>query len=81
MPLLEVPGLVAHLFRHQAGRLVALLTRALGARHLQLAEDVVQDALIAALHTWPMHGVPDNPPAWLLQVAGGFSVDEIARGR
>ena len=75
----EVPGLVAHLFRHQAGRLVALLTRALGARHLQLAEDVVQEALIAALHTWPMHGVPDNPPAWLLQVARRRAVDVLRR--
>lgn len=77
----EVPGLVAHLFRHQAGRLVALLTGALGARHLQLAEDVVQDALIAALHTWPIRGVPDNPPAWLLQVARRRAIDVLRRHR
>lgn len=77
----EVPGLVAHLFRHQAGRLVALLTRALGARHLQLVEDVVQDALIAALHTWPIRGVPDNPPAWLLQVARRRALDVLRRDR
>lgn len=77
----EVPGLVAHLFRHQAGRLVALLTRALGARHLQLAEDVVQEALIAALHTWPIRGVPDNPPAWLLQVARRRAIDVLRRDR
>jgi RNA polymerase sigma-70 factor (ECF subfamily) len=77
----EVPGLVAHLFRHQSGRLVALLTRALGARHLQLAEDVVQEALIAALHTWPLRGVPDNPPAWLLQVARRRAIDVLRRDR
>ena len=81
MPTQEVPGLVAHLFRHQAGRLVALLTGALGARYLQLAEDVVQDALIAALHTWPMRGVPDNPPAWLLQVARRRAIDVLRRDR
>lgn len=81
MATTEVPGLVAHLFRHQAGRLVALLTRALGARHLQLAEDVVQDALIAALHTWPIRGVPDNPPGWLLQVARRRAIDVLRRDR
>lgn len=77
----EVPGLVAHLFRHQAGRLVALLTRSLGPGHLQLAEDVVQDALLAALHTWPTRGVPDNPPAWLLQVARRRAIDVLRRDR
>lgn len=77
----EVPGLVAHLFRHQAGRLVAVLTRALGSRHLQLAEDVVQDALLTALHTWPLRGVPDNPPAWLLQVARRKALDALRHDR
>lgn len=76
-----VPGLVAHLFRHQAGRLVAVLTRALGAGHLDLAEDVVQDALVAALRVWPIHGVPDNPPAWLLQVARRKAIDQLRRTR
>lgn len=75
----EVPGLVAHLFRHQSGRLVAVLTRALGSRHLPLIEDVVQEALLAALHTWPLHGVPDNPPAWLLQVARRRALDVLRR--
>lgn len=77
----EVPGLVAHLFRHQSGRLVALLTRALGARHLHLAEEVVQEALVAALQTWPVRGVPANPPAWLLQVARRKAIDLLRRDR
>ncbi|GMV22025.1 MAG: RNA polymerase sigma24 factor [Acidimicrobiia bacterium] len=76
-----VSGLVAHLFRHQAGRLVAVLTRALGAGHLDLAEDVVQDALVSALRVWPIHGVPDNPPAWLLQVARRKAIDQLRRTR
>jgi RNA polymerase sigma-70 factor, ECF subfamily len=76
----EVSGLVAHLFRHQSGRLVALLTRAFGARHLSLAEDAVQEALVAALHTWPLRGVPDNPPAWLLQVSRRKALDVLRRG-
>ncbi len=81
MPTEVVPALVAHLFRHQAGRLVAVLTRALGATHLALAEDAVQDALVSALRLWPVHGVPDNPPAWLLQVARRKAIDHLRRSR
>ena len=76
-----VAGLVDHLFRQQAGRLVALVAAALGPRHLDLAEEVVQDALVTALHTWPHRGIPDNPPAWLLQVARHRAVDAIRRRR
>ena len=76
-----VAGLVDHLFRQQAGRLVALVAAALGPRHLDLAEEVVQDALVTALHTWPHRGIPDNPPAWLLQVARNRAVDAIRRRR
>ncbi len=76
-----VPGLIDHLFRQQAGRLVALVAAALGPRHLDLAEEVVQDALVSALHTWPHRGIPDNPPAWLLQVARHRAVDAIRRRR
>lgn len=76
-----VAGLIDHLFRQQAGRLVALVAAAVGPRHLDLAEEVVQDALVTALHTWPHRGIPDNPPAWLLQVARNRAVDAIRRRR
>lgn len=71
--------MVEHLFRHQSARLVAALTRVFGSRHLQLAEDVVQDALIKALQVWPFQGVPDNPAAWLMQVAKRRALDLIRR--
>ena len=54
-------ALVDHLFRKQAGQMVATLTRALGSRHLSLAEDAVQDALTTAMQQWPFRGVPENP--------------------
>ena len=55
------PGLlVEHLFRHQAGRMVARLTRLLGPARVGLAEDTVQEAMVRALQTWPYQGVPDN---------------------
>ena len=53
--------LVDHLFRHQAGQMVAWLTRIFGPAHLELAEEVVQDALVKALQQWPFAGIPENP--------------------
>lgn len=70
-----------HVFRHEAARLRASLVRAFGARHIDLAEDVVQDALVEALKHWRFHGVPDNPGAWLLSVARRRAIDELRRDR
>ncbi len=71
--------LVDHLFRRQAGLLVSTLTRILGPRHLSLAEDVVQEALVKALQQWPHSGVPANPSAWLIQVARNRALDVLRR--
>jgi RNA polymerase sigma-70 factor (ECF subfamily) len=71
----EVSGLVAHCFRHEAGRLVALIARRFGTRRLALAEDAVQDALVQALRTWPFRGIPDEPVGWLRRVAMRRAVD------
>ena len=75
----DVPGLVDHLFRREAGRMIAALTRAFGPENLDLAEDVVQEALIQALRTWPFRGVPDQPAAWLIQVAKNRALDLLRR--
>ncbi|MEM1177779.1 MAG: sigma-70 family RNA polymerase sigma factor [Acidobacteriota bacterium] len=75
----SVHGLVEHLFRHQAGRLVASLVRSFGSSHLQLAEEVVQEAMMAALKRWPYAGVPDQPAAWLHQVARNRALDRLRR--
>jgi RNA polymerase sigma-70 factor (ECF subfamily) len=74
-----VGPLVDHLFRHAAGRMVATLTRFFGPGNLQLAEDVVQEALIRAMETWPHQGVPDNPSAWLMTVARRKALDLLRR--
>lgn len=71
--------LVGHLFRHSAGQMVSTLTRVFGAEHLSLAEEVVQDALITAMQRWSMHGIPDNPRAWLFHVARNRALDELRR--
>ncbi len=75
----SVPGLVDHLFRHSYGRIVAGLTRVLGPSRLDLVEDVVQEALLRALRTWPYRGVPEHPEAWLAQVARHLAVDAARR--
>ncbi len=67
------------LFRQEAGRLVATLTAHLDTHHLQLAEDIVQEALFRALQTWPYRGVPDNPAAWLTQIAKNLALDQLRR--
>lgn len=79
MQLHETSRLAEGLFRQEAGRLVAVLTARLGTHHLQLAEDVVQEALVRALQTWPYHGVPENPAAWLTQAAKNLARDHLRR--
>ena len=70
---------VEHLFRHEAGKMVATLTRIFGVEHLSLAEDVVQEALARALQTWPFYGVPKNPAAWIMRASRNLALDVVRR--
>jgi RNA polymerase sigma factor (sigma-70 family) len=70
-----------HLFRREAGRLVAALTRIFGVHNLALAEDVVQDALCRALEVWKFRGLPQNPSAWLMATAKNRALDVLRRER
>jgi RNA polymerase sigma factor (sigma-70 family) len=70
-----------HLFRREAGRMVAALTRIFGLHNLALAEDVVQDAFCRALEVWQIRGVPDNPSAWLMRTAKNRAIDVLRRER
>src|SRR3954471_15476751 len=67
------------LFRRESARLVAMLVGQFGTHRLQLAEDVVQEALVRALQTWPYRGMPDNPVAWLTQTARNLALDHLRR--
>ena len=68
-----------HLFRREAGRMVATLTRIFGVHNLALAEDVVQDAFCRALEVWKFRGVPENPSAWLMATAKNRALDVLRR--
>ncbi len=70
-----------HLFRREAGRMVATLTRIFGVHNLALAEDVVQDAFCRALEVWKFRGVPENPSAWLMATAKHRALDVLRRER
>jgi RNA polymerase sigma factor (sigma-70 family) len=70
-----------HLFRREAGRMVAALTRVFGVHNLALAEDVVQDAFCRAVEVWKFRGVPENPSAWLMATAKNRALDILRRQR
>lgn len=77
----EVKPVIDHLFRHESGKLVSVLTRIFGTHNLELAEDVVQDTLLKALEHWKFHGIPDNPSAWLFAAARNKALDVVRRVR
>ncbi|HEY1948420.1 MAG TPA: sigma-70 family RNA polymerase sigma factor [Bryobacteraceae bacterium] len=59
--------------------MVSYLTKIFGLGRLDLAEDVVQDTLCRALEIWPVHGLPDNPSAWLMRAARNRAIDLLRR--
>lgn len=72
-------NLVDHLFRNESGKMTAILTRIFGFQHSNLVEDIIQETFLSALKTWPMKGQPDNPSAWLMQVAKNKAINAIKR--
>src|SRR5438094_7915731 len=74
-----VSQLVEHLFRRESGKMVATLTGIFGIEHLNLAEDVVQEALARALQTWPFRGVPENLAAWIMRASRNLALDVVRR--
>ncbi|HEX9346560.1 MAG TPA: RNA polymerase sigma factor [Gemmatimonadales bacterium] len=66
-------------WRIESARLIAGLARIVG--DVGMAEDLAQDALVAALEQWPESGVPDNPGAWLMATAKHRAIDHLRRGK
>jgi RNA polymerase sigma factor (sigma-70 family) len=78
-PEKKINVLIDHLFRHEAGRLVSVLTRIFGSENIDLAEDVVQDSLVEAIQQWNYKGVPENPSGWLFKVAKNKALNIVNR--
>src|SRR6478736_2135024 len=66
-------------WRIESPRLIAGLARIV--RDVGLAEDLAQDALVAALEQWPGSGIPDNPGAWLMATAKHRALDHFRRSK
>ena len=71
--------MVDHLFRNEAGKMVAVLTRLFGFSNIEQAEDIVQETLISALQAWRFGNIPTNPQGWLYQTAKRKAIDLLRR--
>src|SRR5919198_3780580 len=79
MPSPDVHGAITSIWRIESARLIAGLARIV--RDVGVAEELAQDALVAALERWPESGVPDNPGAWLMATAKHRAIDHLRRGK
>src|ERR1700740_70751 len=73
----DTHGAIDAVWRIELPRLIAGLTRIV--RDVSLAEDLAQDALVAALEQWPQAGIPDSPGAWLMATAKHRAIDHFRR--
>jgi RNA polymerase sigma factor (sigma-70 family) len=74
----DVRRSIETVWRMESAKLIAAMVRVV--RDVQLAEDLAQDALVAALQQWPRTGIPANPGAWLTVIAKRRAVDHFRRG-
>jgi len=77
VPAESTADAITAVWREESGRLIGALTRM--TRDVDLAEDIAQDALVAALETWPGDGIPANPAGWLMTTAKRRGIDHIRR--
>jgi RNA polymerase sigma-70 factor (ECF subfamily) len=75
----DISKLIDNLFRHKSAQLVSTLTAIFGSANIDLAENVVQEAFLKAFQTWPYSGIPNNPGAWLTEVAKNYAINIVRR--
>src|SRR5882672_5972089 len=75
----DIPHAIDAVWRIESAGLIAGLTRIV--RDVGLAEDLAQDALVAALERWPESGIPENPGAWLMATAKHRAIDHLRRSK
>jgi RNA polymerase sigma factor (sigma-70 family) len=66
---MEQGVLIPHLFRTEYSKIVVVLCKRFGFDQMEIAEDIASDTFLAAAQTWPLHGIPPHPVAWLYHVA------------
>ncbi|WP_273568882.1 sigma-70 family RNA polymerase sigma factor [Maribacter halichondriae] len=72
---------VAHVFRHEYGKIISYLVHKFAPSYLEKIEDAVQESLIKAMQVWGYKGPPKNPTAWLLRVANNQLIDSLRRDK
>src|SRR5262245_9604211 len=77
--MMDAGRTVDAVWRLESARIVAGLTRMV--HDVSLAEELAQDALVAALEQWPTAGVPNNPGAWLMAIAKRRAIDHMRRSQ
>src|SRR5881628_3584875 len=77
MKATDTPRVIDAVWRIESARLIAGLARMV--RDVGLAEELAQDALVAALEQWPESGVPNNPGAWLMAIGKRRAIDTFRR--
>lgn len=75
----DVHGTIEAVWKRESARLIAAIARV--TRDVGIAEELAQDALVAALERWPEEGIPDNPAAWLMTVAKRRAIDSLRRAQ
>jgi RNA polymerase sigma factor (sigma-70 family) len=78
-PPSTIHQIIDHFFRHESGKMTAVLSRLLGLQNLETAQDIVQDTLLQAMNTWSYNNFPDNPAAWLYRVAKNKAIDFLRK--
>src|SRR5207237_3057080 len=78
-PVMGTHRTIDAVWKLESARIIAGLTRMVN--DVGLAEELAQDALVAALEQWPESGVPDNPGAWLMAIAKRRAIDHIRRSQ
>src|ERR1700741_2098598 len=79
MTATDIHSTIDAVWRIESARIIAGLTRIV--RDVGLAEELAQDALVAALEQWPQSGIPDNPGAWLMAAAKNRAIDRWRRDK
>lgn len=72
---------IDHLYRHEYGKIVAVLTKTFGPENMHTAEDVTQEAMVEAVRQWTYRGIPDNPAGWIYKVAKFKAINLIKKER
>jgi RNA polymerase sigma factor (sigma-70 family) len=72
-------AVIPHLFRMEYRKIVAVLSKRFGFEQIEIAEDIASDTFLTATQTWGMNGLPDNPVAWLYNVAKNKAINHLQR--